>query len=1390
MKEMWGKKTHVGLALLAWLSILLWGCGTLEARFTDFDEVICQFTMDAEPPELYVTEPIGLTEDSAPVVSRTECTVSGTVSDPGGVATVTVNGQKVDVNEKGQWSTVITLTPDVLTEVIVKAMDRCGNVACQTRYVIHKSAAYALYSDTDQSLTFVRAADPIRSGTYIDGKYIRAVYTGFETAKYTSYTRVPWTTYRYSIRHVIVQDPIYPDYTAYWFYSFQNCQDMELKLLDTSKVTDMQHMFNSCKSLTSLDLSGMDTTAPGNKVSNMFFSNNLLAEITLGEKCNVRYPFPTPSPQYIEGADGKWYHTETGIGYLPREIPKDRKATYVAVKPQGQFPPYVSVNTPSGTSEEDPTYVSQSQYMVEGTALDDNGPVTVTVNGVAVDVDETGAWSMEMTLPRDEIVAVVVTATDQEGLSTTEIRYVCSIPLTVHFDANGGHFETGNVNTVSYFGTEPELSDPVEGAYQEPVHSISELVFAGWYTTADGQTGTEFTLSPGIREITVYAAWKDVVPPKLEVIDPASQNNDQPTLTEESHYVVRGTVSDQVGVASVTVNGKEVEWSEDGSWHFEVSLGADVVTLLQVVAKDLYGNATMKTCYVSYDESGPVLTMSAPMGLTEQSPTYCGTSQYVAKGTATDTAGIRSLTVNGETGELEVSGNWSHVLSLEADQVTEVTAWAEDTLEKTASLSRYVYYDSLPPCLGTDDGALGTQEVPVQASSSRYVLSGTVSDVGSGVAYVRINDTVVAVDPEGKWQYSLDLQGGITTQLTIEAADQVGNEIRQICYVRYDGFTVIYDANGGVFFDGSTIRPLTYYWYENGTVLAKPENYEEPHWKSSGTGDWGYIFCGWYTSPDCSEDHVFDSENAQPGMTVYAKWEPRPRVMITYHANGGSFGEEESNLVAYVWAEEKMQVADGEYRIPTPKASCWQFDGWYTSPDGEEGTEFVLGQESKSGTVYAKWNDVEAPKLQITSPVGTAASTPHMTDQQTWLVEGTVMDNGSGIREVTVQGVPVAVDDQGKWNAQVTLEEDSLTTITVIAVDVAGNSTAASAYVYSDRTRPSLTVITPAGRTKDTPTYAVSASYLVTGTVSDDDEISQVKVNGIVAQRQESGSWWCPIQLTDGTTQTVEVTAVDRGGNVITELRYVRYDSTIRFEEFTVTLRNRHKIGYTSGMAELEIPETFYDGETNTWYHVVAIGFHPGESTSINYAAFANETTLTKVTVPGSVKKIGRYAFYDATGITQLSLGYGIQEVDLAVFHGCNGLTSVSLPDSITELGSGAFMMSKNLKTANLPKGLTSVYADVFCCCYQLTGQMVIPAGVQEIGSSAFLDTEITSVVIPASVTYVRENAFRSCDQLTDVYYEGTAQQWDEISMGSNNQALLTAQIHYQYGQKSQYGQE
>ena len=76
-----------------------------------------------------------------------------------------------------------------------------------------------------------------------------------------------------------------------------------------------------------------------------------------------------------------------------------------------------------------------------------------------------------------------------------------------------------------------------------------------------------------------------------------------------------------------------------------------------------------------------------------------------------------------------------------------------------------------------------------------------------------------------------------------------------------------------------------------------------------------------------------------------------------------------------------------------------------------------------------------------------------------------------------------------------------------------------------------------------------------------------------------------------------------------------------------------------------------------------------------------------------------------------------------------------------------------------------------------------IPNTVNTIGRAAFyMDKELKEVQIPTSVTTIECYAFRNCSSLKTVYYEGSKEDWDKISIDNKynaNQPLLNANIIY-----------
>lgn len=92
-------------------------------------------------------------------------------------------------------------------------------------------------------------------------------------------------------------------------------------------------------------------------------------------------------------------------------------------------------------------------------------------------------------------------------------------------------------------------------------------------------------------------------------------------------------------------------------------------------------------------------------------------------------------------------------------------------------------------------------------------------------------------------------------------------------------------------------------------------------------------------------------------------------------------------------------------------------------------------------------------------------------------------------------------------------------------------------------------------------------------------------------------------------------------------------------------------------------------------------------------------------------------------------------------------------------------------------KGITAIGAYAFEAL-NISGQVTIPDGVTSIGLGAFTyNTGLTAVSIPASVTNIGMGAFYECP-LTDVYYGGTAEQWNKINFGTENDNIYSAEVH------------
>ena len=223
----------------------------------------------------------------------------------------------------------------------------------------------------------------------------------------------------------------------------------------------------------------------------------------------------------------------------------------------------------------------------------------------------------------------------------------------------------------------------------------------------------------------------------------------------------------------------------------------------------------------------------------------------------------------------------------------------------------------------------------------------------------------------------------------------------------------------------------------------------------------------------------------------------------------------------------------------------------------------------------------------------------------------------------------------------------------------------------------------------------------------------------------------------------------------------------------------------------------------------------PDGITSIGDFAFADHN-ITEINIPASVQSIGGYAFSGCGYLQKVNLPQGLTKISSNLFNGCGALKRIDIPASVTTVGYCAFSGCGSLKEVHIkdleawcrilfdesdgspsnplryagklylngelvtevvvPEGITSL-DETFANCSSLK-RVVLPESLTVIGGSAFKNCRnLREIVIGSEVTKIGYSAFFNCHNLKIVYYTGTQEQWNAISIGDSNYPLLDAEF-------------
>ena len=182
--------------------------------------------------------------------------------------------------------------------------------------------------------------------------------------------------------------------------------------------------------------------------------------------------------------------------------------------------------------------------------------------------------------------------------------------------------------------------------------------------------------------------------------------------------------------------------------------------------------------------------------------------------------------------------------------------------------------------------------------------------------------------------------------------------------------------------------------------------------------------------------------------------------------------------------------------------------------------------------------------------------------------------------------------------------------------------------------------------------------------------------------------------------------------------------------------------------------------------------------TELGYNAFTECGELKKVTLPSGLKRIGSCAFISCYSLPELTIPATVTTIESNAFTHCDSIKTLTLPGGLKEIGDAACSQMESLSSVTLGKGITRLSPYMFNMCYALTS-VTVPEGVTDIGSCAFRDCEnLQTLRLPASLKTVGEAA-SSGTSIADVYFAGTAAQWNALRMDPGNNHIRCAKVHY-----------
>ena len=221
--------------------------------------------------------------------------------------------------------------------------------------------------------------------------------------------------------------------------------------------------------------------------------------------------------------------------------------------------------------------------------------------------------------------------------------------------------------------------------------------------------------------------------------------------------------------------------------------------------------------------------------------------------------------------------------------------------------------------------------------------------------------------------------------------------------------------------------------------------------------------------------------------------------------------------------------------------------------------------------------------------------------------------------------------------------------------------------------------------------------------------------------------------------KTAEVTKSNVTGDIV-----IPEKITVDGVEYSVTSIGYEAFRECKALTSVKMPSVTHIGVGAFFGCSSLASVDMPSATHIGVHAFRGCSSLTSVAMP-SVTSIKEQGFNGCSSLTSVNMP-SVTSIGRYAFSGCSSLTSVDMP-SVTSIGEYAFCNCSSLTSVNMPS-VTSIGDYAFSGCSSLTSVNNMTS-VTRIGNSAFYESPITKLSLPADLTSIGSGCFTKTKEIT-----------------------------------------